>query len=150
MFVLSHPHAHPHAFARRSAFHPAWSRAVERLLDDRAETGAAAAQVPAMDVSETETAYSLSFDLPGIVKEQVKVAIDGRRVSVEATPVEAPETTEGARVVYRERSAPRFARSVTLPAELDGAASNARFANGVLTLSLVKKAIVGPTTLTVE
>ena len=146
MFVLSHPHA----FARRSAFHPAWSRAVERLLDDHAETGAAAAQVPAMDVSETGAEYSLSFDLPGIVKEQVKVSIDGRRVSVEATPVEATETAEGARLVYRERSAPRFARSVTLPVELDGAASKARFANGVLTLSLVKKAIVGPTTLTIE
>ena len=146
MFVLSHPHA----FARRSAFHPAWSRAVERLLDDRAETGGAAAQVPAMDVSETEAAYSLSFDLPGIVKEQVKVSIDGRRVSVEAAPVEASRASEGERFVYRERSAPRFARSVTLPVELDGAASKARFANGVLTLSLVKKAIVGPTTLTVE
>jgi HSP20 family protein len=101
-------------------------------------------------VSESEAAYSLSFDLPGIVKEQVKVSIDGRKVSVEAAPAEAAGETEGARVVYRERSAPRFARSVTLPVELDASTSKARFANGVLTLTLVKKPLNGPTTLSVE
>ena len=146
MFVLSHPHA----LARRAAFQPAWSRAVERLLDERIEARGTAAHVPAMDVSESEAGYSLSFDLPGIVKEQVKVSIDGRKVSVEASPAEAAAETEGARVVYRERSAPRFARSVTLPVELDASTSKARFANGVLTLTLVKKPLTGSTTLSVE
>jgi HSP20 family protein len=146
MFVLTHPQA----LSRRAGFHPAWSRAVERLLDERTEARSDAAQVPAMDVSESETGYSLSFDLPGIVKEQVKVSIDGRKLSVEAAPAEAAAETEGARVVYRERSAPRFARSVTLPVELDASSSKARFANGVLTLTLVKKPLTGPTTLAVE
>jgi HSP20 family protein len=146
MFVLSHPHA----FARRAGFHPAWSRAVERLLDERVEAHTSEAQVPAMDVSETESGYSLSFDLPGIVKEQVKVSIDGRRVSVEATPAGVDAAAEGARIVYRERNAPRFARGVTLPVEVDAAASSARFANGVLTLTLAKKPVIGPTALTIE
>ena len=146
MFVLTHPQA----ISRRAGFHPAWSRAVERLLDERAEARSDAAQVPAMDVSESEAGYSLSFDLPGIVKEQVKVSIDGRKVSVEAAPAEAATETEGARVVYRERSAPRFARNVTLPVELDASTSKARFANGVLTLTLVKKPLTGSTTLSVE
>ncbi len=146
MFVLTHPQA----ISRRAGFHPAWNRAVERLLNERTEARSPAAQVPAMDVSESELGYSLSFDLPGIVKEQVKVSIDGRKVSVEAAPAEAAAETEGARVVYRERSAPRFARSVTLPVELDASTSKARFANGVLTLTLVKKPLTGPTTLSVE
>ena len=146
MFVLSHPQS----IARRAGFHPAWNRAVERLLDERAEARSNAPQVPAMDVSESEAGYSLSFDLPGIVKEQVKVSIDGRKVSVEAAPAEAAPETEGARVVYRERSAPRFARSVTLPVDLDASTSKARFANGVLTLTLVKKPLSGPTALSVE
>ena len=150
MFVLTHPHS----FARRSAFHPAWSRAVERLLDERVDVRAEP-QVPAMDVSESENGYDLSFDLPGIVKEQVKVSIDGQRVSVEAAQREAPQNdapqaAEGARIVYRERSAPRFARSVTLPVELDAVTSKAKFANGVLTLSLAKKAVVGPTNLAID
>jgi HSP20 family protein len=146
MFVLSHPQA----IARHAGFHPAWNRAVERLLVERTEARSSAPQVPAMDVSESEAGYSLSFDLPGIVREQVKVTVDGRRVSVEAAPAEAAAETEGARVVYRERSAPRFARSVTLPVELDASTSKARFDNGVLTLTLVKKPLAGPTTLSVE
>ena len=146
MFVF----AQPNAFHRRAGVHPAWSRAVERLLDEQAAPRRTAAQVPAMDVSETADGYSLSFDLPGIVREQVKVTIDGRVVSVEAAPSEATAEAEGARVVYRERSAPRFARSVTLPAPLDAVASKARFANGVLTLELVKQAVTGPTTLAIE
>ena len=144
MFVLTQPHA----FARR-AFNPAWNRAVERLLDERGEAPQTTTRVPAMDVSETDGSYALSFDLPGIVKEQVKVTIDGRRVEVEATPEAPAAGPEGARVVYRERRLPRFARSVTLPAELDASASTAQFSNGVLILTLVKRSIVGPVTLTI-
>ena len=145
MFVLTHPQA----FARRAAIRPVWSRAVERLLDEQTETPQATAQVPAMDVSETDTAYTLNFDLPGIVKEQVKVTLDGRRVSVDAAPAEAAAEAAGARIVYRERSAPRFARTVTLPVELDTARTTAAFVDGVLTLNIAKKAVAGPTTITV-
>ena len=142
MFVLTHPHA----LARRTAIRPVWSRAVERLLDE--ESRASEAQVPAMDVSETATGYTLHFDLPGIVKEQVNVSVDGRRVSVAAAPAEAPADT-ASRVVYRERSTPRFARTVTLPVELDAAATKATFVDGVLTLNVAKKAVTGPTKIAV-
>ena len=145
MFVLTHPHA----LARRAAVRPVWSRAVERLLDEHAEARQNAVHVPAMDVSETDTGYTLNFDLPGIVKEQVKVSVDGRRIRVEAAPAEAPADASAARVVYRERSSPRFARTVTLPVELDASATTATFVDGVLTLNVAKKAVVGPTTITV-
>ena len=145
MFVLTHPQA----FARRAAIRPVWSRAVERLLDEQTETPQATAQVPAMDVSETDTAYTLNFDLPGIVKEQVKVTLDGRRVSVDAAPSEAAADAADARILYRERSAPRFARTLTLPVELDATGTTAAFVDGVLTLNIAKKAVAGPTTITV-
>lgn len=145
MFVLTHPQA----FARRAAFRPVWSRAVEHLLDEQVDVRRDAAQMPAMDVSETTAGYTLNFDLPGIVKEQVKVTVDGRRVSVDAAPAEASAEPEGARIVYRERSAPRFARTVTLPVELDAAATTATFVDGVLTLNVAKQAVAGPTTITV-
>jgi len=138
MFVL--PLAYP---LPRRAFHPAWSRALHRVHD------ADAPQRPAMDVAETDASYTLSFDLPGMAKEQVKVSIDGRRVSVEAAPGDAT-AEESARIVYRERRVPRFAREVTLPVELDAAASQARFENGVLTLTLVKKAAEGAKTLAIQ
>ena len=135
--------------SRRAAVRPVWSRAVERLLDEHAEARQNAAQVPAMDVSETDSGYTLNFDLPGIVKEQVKVSVDGRRISVEAAPAEAATEANAARIVYRERSTPRFARTVTLPVELDASATAATFVDGVLTLNVAKKAAVGPTTIAV-
>jgi len=102
-----------------------------------------------MDVAETDAGYTLSFDLPGMAREQVKVSIDGRRVSVEAAPAETANA-DAERIVYRERRVPRFAREVTLPVELDAAASQARFENGVLTLTLAKKAVEGAKTLAIQ
>lgn len=138
MFILSHP-------LPRRAFRPVWNGSTYHRVDDVAD----AAQRPAMDVAETGTGYTLSFDLPGMTKDQVKVTIDGRNVSVEAS-AEAAEAGEGARVVYRERRVPRFARSVALPVEIDAGASQARFVDGVLTLTLVKKQPEGAKTLAIE
>lgn len=102
---------------------------------------ASVARTPALDVAETERAYTVTLDLPGIQKSEVKITIDGRRVDLEAQAAKAIEAPkDGAdRVVYTERSATRYARSFTLPVELDQAASEATLENGVLTLTLVKK-----------
>ena len=42
-------------------------------------------------------------------------------------------------MIYRERTATRYARSFTLPADIDQTASAAKLDNGVLTLTLAKK-----------
>jgi HSP20 family protein len=131
MFVLPLAHSLP-----RRAFHPAWDRAVHRALAAAADVDAA--QRPAMDVAESEAGYTLSFDLPGMTKEQVKVTIERDTVNVEAAPADAA-AAEAGRVVHRERRAPRFARTVRLPTELNHAGSLARFENGVLTLTLAKQ-----------
>lgn len=97
-------------------------------------------RTPALDVSETERAYSVTLDLPGIAKSDVKITIDGRRVDLEAQAAKAIEAPkDGDRVLHTERSAVRYARSFTLPVEVDQAASEATLENGVLTLTLVKK-----------
>ena len=146
---------------------PQFSRYLDRFFDDAFDR--ADVRTPALDVSETDAAYIVSFDLPGATREQLKVTAEGRRVTVEtvAQPVEAtkdvangasnvaaqdaaPETPKeadrparGPRVLYRERSAVRYARTVSLPAEVDQAASSAKFENGVLTLTLAKKMPAG-------
>lgn len=94
---------------------------------------------PALDLSETDKAYTVKLDVPGVKKEDVKVSIDGRRVSVEARSDNTEEKKEGDRVVYRERSMASYARSFTLPAEVDSAAANAKLEHGVLMLELPKR-----------
>jgi HSP20 family protein len=98
---------------------------------------------PALDVSESERAYTVKLDLPGVAKDDVKIAIDGRRISVE-------EKKEGDRVVYRERSLASFARNFSVATDVDQAESSAKLENGVLTLSLVKRGTPAATRITVN
>ena len=125
---------------RRMAADRAWPRVFEHLF---AEAGGAARpdarpRVPALDVSETDTAYQLSFELPGLTRDQLKVSVLGRRVELETSPA-ATAPVEGERPLYRERSQRAFARTVSLPAEVDPDTVAAKFDNGVLHLTLAKK-----------
>lgn len=126
-------------------------RGFDRLFDDAVDRmfglapaeGGATTRSPALDVSETDKQYSVKLDLPGVTREQVKVSIDGRRVSVDAEVRKEEERKEGERVVYRERSLSSFSRSFTLPGEIDQETSSAKLENGVLTLTLGKRAANG-------
>ena len=147
---------------------PAFGRSLDRLVEEsRARPMAAPALTPAMDVSESDTHYSVVLDMPGVTREQLKVSVEGRRVSVEtvsvpamATPAEpavtgaavpvAPVTPAANRVLYRERSEARYARTVSLPTEVDQTTSQAKLENGVLTLTLAKKVVAGATQLNVS
>lgn len=127
----------------------ALSRAIDHLFNERAL--ADEPRVPALDVTESDTAYTLSFDLPGLSKEQLKVTVQGRRVSIETTTAAAAkEAKEGERVIYRERSAAQYARTVSLPAEVDQSTSTAKFENGVLTLTLAKRVPTGATQISIN
>ena len=97
------------------------ARNVERFFDGnlaRFLAGAGApesARIPALDVSESPSAYTVQLDMPGVTKEEVKVAIDGRhvRIQTQARPSDKPvdEKADGPRVVYRERARSSFARN---------------------------------------
>ena len=121
------------------------------------DASASEPRLPALDVLESDTAYTLAFDVPGVAREQLKVSVEGRRVRVETVDavVEAPAAqaadaqapvapaSAAPRTLYSERQAPHYARTVALPAEVDDAASQARVENGVLTLVLAKRVPTG-------
>lgn len=97
------------------------------------------ARTPALDIAEDDKAYSVTVDMPGVTKDAVKVRVEGRRVHIETASADAAAPTDGSRVLYRERRAASYARSFSLPVEIDQGQSQARFENGVLTLTLVKR-----------
>ena len=159
MFVL------PLSRSAHRSVSPQFSRVIDRLFDEsfapplRGVAASPQARTPALDVNETDTAYSVVFDVPGVTREQIKVSVEGRRVSIEtvdlpkATPVEGAAVEvrkDAARSLYRERSSARYARTVSLPAEVDQTASQAKFENGVLTLTLAKKVASGATQLNIN
>jgi HSP20 family protein len=125
------------------------SRSFDRLFDSAfgAET---ALRSPSLDVAETEGGYTVSIDLPGVAKDDVKITIDGRRVDVSAQTQREEPKKEGERLIYRERAASRFARSFTLPEEVDQDASQAKLDSGVLSLTLAKKRATAAKHLTIN
>jgi len=166
MFVL--PLSRPASLVRRTAVSPTFgSSAIDRLFDESFDrffggsTAGAETRTPSMDVSESDAAYTLVFDVPGTTREQLKVSVEGKRVVLgTAAAVEVAQPAEGKeapvaeakpaeRVLYRERPVAAYARTVVLPAEVDQTQSQAKFENGVLTLTLAKKVPAGATQLSI-
>ncbi len=98
-----------------------------------------------MDVLDKGGNFEVKVDLPGIRKDDINVGIEGARVSINAESKDSSETkdvngTNKNEVLYSERYSTRYARSFELPAEVTEEGADARFEDGVLTLSLPKRA----------
>lgn len=104
--------------------------------------GAPSAALPCVkvDVTESNGAYLVTADLPGVKKEDIQVAIDGSQVTLSAEVKREKEVAEGERVLHTERVYGKLSRSFALPQELDEAKAEAKFRDGVLELTLPKKA----------
>jgi HSP20 family protein len=146
--------------ATRRAVPVRFSRHFDSLLDDTLDSFlrstvapvADATRAPAMDISESDTAYTVTLDVPGLTRDQLKVSVEGKRISIEAVASSEEEVkpAEGVRAIYRERSVRRYARSFSLPAEVDQDSSQAKLDNGVLTLTLAKKVASGARQISVN
>ena len=132
-------------------------RSIDRLLDDsldrllsrQPEPPQAASRAPAVDIRENASAYVITADLPGVAKDQVRIDVDGRTVSLEAQ-VPSVAQPEGERLIYSERSTTRFARRLTLPTDVNEGSATASLDNGVLTLTLPKRVVSGPVQISVN
>jgi HSP20 family protein len=105
---------------------------------------------PRLNVQETDAAFEVEAEMPGVKKEDLRIAIDNRRVNIEAEARRETERKDGQNQIYTEWSASKFARSFTLPADVDDASAQARLENGVLKLTLPKKQPTQPKSITVQ
>ncbi len=103
-----------------------------------------------LDVTDKDGAYEVKADLPGVTKDDISVTVDGDFVSIAAEVKKEREVKEGERVLKSERYFGRVARSFRLAAEIDLGAAQAKFENGVLRLTLPKKAAPSAKQLTVH
>jgi len=104
--------------------------------------GRVAEALPRMkvDVAEKNGAYTVTAELPGVKKEDIHVSIDGAQVTLEAEVKREQEANKDQRVLHTERVFGKVSRSFTLPQEVDEAKAEAKFREGVLELTLPKKA----------
>jgi HSP20 family protein len=93
-----------------------------------------------VDVAEKNGAYVVTAELPGVRKEDIHVTIDGAQVTLEAQVKQEKEASKDERVLHTERVFGKVSRSFTLPQEVDDAKAEAKFRDGVLELTLPKKA----------
>jgi HSP20 family protein len=93
-----------------------------------------------IDVKETEQAYQVHADIPGVKRDDIHVDVDGNLVSITAEVKRDNEVKEGEKVLRTERYRGSMTRSFTLANEIDESQAGARYEDGVLELTLPKKA----------
>ena len=125
MFFASHtlPNLRRHAYAPGNL---TVGRSLERFLDDTLS----ATRQNAGNFEQDEKSFTLTFDVPGIAKDQLVIGIEGAVVRI--------STKEGAPRQYKA--------AYELPQDIDAAGSEAKLDNGVLTLKLAKKVVVSAVT----
>ena len=104
-----------------------------------------------MDVSETEKEYLVKAEIPGVQKDDIKVAINGNQVSLSAEIKDEKDAAAGSTGSLRnERYYGQLHRGFTLPQEVDDDQAQARYENGVLHLTLPKKVGSGGKQLAIQ
>jgi HSP20 family protein len=125
-----------------------WSRAMDEAVTARATASIndspARTQLwlPAIDLYETEKAFVIEADLPGVHQENVDVSFDRGTLTISGTraaTLPAEEQASGQlRVFVSERLNGGFSRSIRLPQHVDAENIQATFAQGVLALTVPK------------
>jgi len=94
-----------------------------------------------IDIAENDASYFIWADLPGVRKEDVDVAINGRELTLSAELKREYGVDQGQgkqQLVRRERPYGTITRTITFPVDLDDSKANAEYRDGVLMLTLPK------------
>ena len=93
---------------------------------------------PTADISETDKEYLVRAELPAVKKEDVKVTLDSGMLTIEGERKQQKEE-KNERIHRAETFYGRFARSFSLPENVDTANVKCESKDGVLTVHIPKK-----------
>jgi HSP20 family protein len=123
---------------------------VDSLLDRYESPPVAVAEFsPRANIEETEAAYVLNFDLPGVKKEDLKIDVHGRTFTLSGERKRTSETNERGFKRF-ECLVGKFARSFTLPVGVDASKVEATLSDGVLSVSVPKSEAEKPRTIAIK
>jgi len=103
---------------------------------------------PSTDIFETPDAYVLKMDLPGAMKDSIKVTAENGTMTVKAK-VE-PCHKEGGSLLFNELKTPTYYRVFNLADGIDRKNIDAQYEDGVLTIKLFKKEEAKPKQIEVK
>jgi len=125
--------------ARFDPFADPFEDIVRRMLKPvRWEVDAQPLQIK-VDVDENDKAYTVRAEVPGVKKEDINVQIEGNQVSITAESKQEKDVKENGKVIRSERYYGSLYRSFSLGQDVDQAAATAKYADGILQLTLPKK-----------
>jgi len=104
----------------------------QRLAEDLKNTW-----VPPVDVQETENAFIFTAELPGMNKDDVSITLEENLLTLSGER-NLKEKEEGENFHRVERAYGSFARSFTLPTQVDSTKVEASFKDGLLTIEIAK------------
>ena len=93
-----------------------------------------------LDITRNDGTYTVKAELPGVAKDDISVSIEGGQVTIAGEVKKEKEEKKGEEVIRSERYHGMVSRSFTLPQEIDQVQANAKYADGVLSLTLPVKA----------
>ena len=103
-----------------------------------------------MDVTENEKEYQVLAEMPGVKKEEITITINGNEVAVSAEVKHEKVVKNGDTVLCAERYYGTIKRQFSLGQEVDEASAQAKYTDGVLELTLPKKAAAAAKRLAVH
>lgn len=103
-----------------------------------------------VDVSEDDKAFLVHAEIPGVRKEDIKVSIEGNQVAISAEIRKEKEVKEGEKVLRSERYFGQVSRAFSLGQDVDDATAEASYKDGVLMLTLPKRASASSRTLAIK
>lgn len=92
-----------------------------------------------IDVSETASGYTVLAEIPGVKKDDIQLAVDGNQIEISAEVRNGRALQDGEKVLRAERYCGKVHRAFALAHDIDDAATEARYVDGVLELKLPKK-----------
>jgi HSP20 family protein len=111
----------------------AWQERLERLARPHGESWA-----PPIDVYETERAYIVTAEIPGLSREQVELAVEDSTLTIQGRREARTASADPVRYHQIERGYGLFRRTFAFAEAIDASAVTADLANGVLTILLPK------------
>lgn len=140
-----------------SLFNPTFTSdvfdAFDRGLGLFAPVSSSTVLAPRVDVRETNQAYLMEIDLPGMTEKDVEISLKDRILtiaSLQETKTEDKQKDENTEYLIRERRTSAFTRRFTLPEDINSENVKAEFKNGVLTIDIPRRPETQPRQITIK
>ena len=103
-----------------------------------------------VDVNENENAYVIRAEIPGVGKDNINISIDGDQVTISAEVKNEKDVKDGERLLRAERYYGKVYRAFQLGQPVDDESAAAKYNDGILELTLPKKAAVSAKRISIQ